>query len=73
MTNQHSHHAIDTDASLEAMQATAGGLRQDDVAARRAIHGPNLLPQPPRRSVILRFLAHFHNILIYVLIGSGGS
>jgi len=71
MTNQHSHHAIDTDASLEALQATAGGLRQDDVAARRTIHGPNLLPQPPRRSVILRFLAHFHNILIYVLIGSG--
>ncbi|MBC7281833.1 cation-transporting P-type ATPase [Hoeflea sp.] len=66
----HSHHAIETDASLEAMQATAGGLSQYEVAARLEIHGPNRLPQPPKRSVILRFLSHFHNILIYVLIGS---
>ena len=68
---EHSHHAIDTDASLKAIQASAGGLSQDEVARRREIHGPNRLPQPPKRSVILRFLAHFHNILIYVLIGSG--
>ncbi|MBU4529935.1 MAG: cation-transporting P-type ATPase [Hoeflea sp.] len=67
---EHSHHAIDTDASLKAMQASAGGLSQDEVAARREIHGPNRLPQAPKRSVILRFLSHFHNILIYVLIGS---
>ncbi|MDP3525701.1 MAG: HAD-IC family P-type ATPase, partial [Hoeflea sp.] len=67
---EHSHHAIETEASLKAMQASAGGLSQDEVAARLQIHGPNRLPQAPRRSVILRFLGHFHNILIYVLIGS---
>src|SRR5690606_32802645 len=32
--------------------------------------GPNRLPTAVKRSVFLRFLSHFHNILIYVLIGS---
>ena len=37
---------------------------------RLARHGPNRLPEPARRSAILRFLAHFHNILIYVLLAA---
>jgi magnesium-transporting ATPase (P-type) len=35
-----------------------------------ASHGPNRLPEPPRRSALLRFLLQFHNILIYVLLGA---
>ncbi|NBB82700.1 MAG: HAD-IC family P-type ATPase, partial [Alphaproteobacteria bacterium] len=37
---------------------------------RLAAHGPNRLPEPPPRHPVLRFLAHFHNVLIYVLIAS---
>lgn len=45
-------------------------MSDTDAAARFEAHGPNRLPAPPKRSAILRFLAHFHNVLIYVLIGS---
>lgn len=67
---EHGHHAIDTEASLQAMRATAAGLSHDEAATRLETHGPNRLPAAPKRNVILRFLSHFHNILIYVLIGS---
>ncbi|WP_420406887.1 cation-transporting P-type ATPase [Hoeflea sp.] len=67
---EHGHHATDSEASLKAMRATAAGLSHDEAAARLDTHGRNRLPEPPKRSVILRFLSHFHNILIYVLIGS---
>lgn len=33
-------------------------------------HGPNRLPEPPRRRALTRLLLQFHNILIYVLLGS---
>jgi magnesium-transporting ATPase (P-type) len=51
-------------------RTTAGGLTQAEVDARLQAHGPNRLPEPPQRSAWLRFLLHFHNILIYVLLGS---
>ena len=64
------YHSAEIDACLESLEATAGGLSFADAAARREKYGPNRLPQPPRRNAALRFLAHFHNILIYVLLGS---
>ncbi|MBG6147817.1 magnesium-transporting ATPase (P-type) [Labrenzia sp. EL_142] len=45
------------------------GLSEDEVVRQRAKHGRNILPSAPRRSLILRFLRHFHNVLMYVLIG----
>lgn len=47
------------------------GLTDREAADRLAGHGPNRLPAPKPRGVFLRFLAHFHNVLIYVLIGAG--
>jgi magnesium-transporting ATPase (P-type) len=63
-------HAAEIDECLEALATTAGGLASSEASQRLEKHGPNRLPQPPRRNAVLRFLAHFHNILIYVLIGS---
>jgi magnesium-transporting ATPase (P-type) len=63
-------HAMEVDAVLEALQAEAAGLSHDEAAARYETHGPNRLPQAPKRSLVLRFLSHFHNILIYVLLGA---
>jgi magnesium-transporting ATPase (P-type) len=48
----------------------ASGLRPEEVARRRQRFGPNLLPQPKRRGPLMRFLRQFHNVLIYVLLGS---
>ncbi|WP_411572502.1 cation-transporting P-type ATPase [Tropicimonas sp. TH_r6] len=59
-----------TEDVLAALQATASGLDSSEVTRRLERYGPNCLPEPPRRSPVLRFLAQFHSVLIYVLIGA---
>ncbi|MDX1377110.1 MAG: HAD-IC family P-type ATPase, partial [Burkholderiales bacterium] len=54
-----------------ALKSARSGLDADEVARRRARHGPNELPPPAKRSAWLRLLLQFHNALIYVLIGAG--
>ena len=56
--------------AVTALDTQAAGLSDAESAARLEKHGPNRLPAPPKRSLILRFFAHFHNVLIYVLIGA---
>ncbi len=63
-------HNRSVEAVLEALDAKPNGLSSQEAAHRLASHGPNRLPAPPRRHPALRFLAHFNNILIYVLIAS---
>jgi len=46
------------------------GLQADQVQARLGRTGFNRLPAAARRPAWLRFLLQFHNILIYVLLGS---
>ncbi len=64
------HHAIPAERVIAALGATHTGLSQEEVDKRLVQYGPNRLPAPARRSAILRFVAHFHNILIYVLLGA---
>lgn len=63
-------HALSPEQVLQALEADAEGLSSEEASCRLAVHGPNLLPSPPKRSVVLRFLSHFQNLLIYVLIAS---
>lgn len=63
-------HALTAGECIDALATTTEGLAPDEATRRLAEHGPNLLPTAQRRSGILRFLAHFHNALIYVLIGA---
>ncbi|MEQ8321359.1 MAG: cation-transporting P-type ATPase [Rhodospirillales bacterium] len=63
-------HSRSGDEAVAALQSRKSGLAPEEVLERLRIHGTNRLPVPPKRSPVLRFLAHFHNILIYVLIGS---
>jgi len=63
-------HALTPEAALEALDASARGLDADEAARRLAEHGPNRLPEAPGPSPVLRFLAQFHNVLIYVLIAA---
>src|SRR6056297_4365151 len=56
--------------ALDALDTTTAGLSGDEAARRLARHGPNRLPEPPARGPVLRLLAQFHNVLIYVLIGA---
>jgi magnesium-transporting ATPase (P-type) len=63
-------HAMPAEAALAAVEADSNGLSEAEAARRLERFGPNRLPEPPRRSPALRFLAHFHNVLIYVLLAS---
>jgi len=63
-------HALSAQDVLRALAAETSGLSAEEAAHRLAKHGPNRLPETPRRSWILRLLSHFHNVLIYVLIAS---
>ncbi|MFN3659433.1 MAG: cation-transporting P-type ATPase [Pseudolabrys sp.] len=64
------YHATEIDTVLGSVDARTDGLPQAEAAARLKTHGPNRLPAPPKPGVVVRFLSHFHNILIYVLLGS---
>ena len=55
---------------LQAWKSGPDGLDPAEAARRLAEHGPNCLPEPPRRGPLVRFARHFHNILIYVLLAS---
>lgn len=63
-------HAMPIDAVLAAVEGRPSGLSEAEAARRLDQHGPNRLPDPPRRSPVFRFLSHFHNVLIYVLLGA---
>ncbi|WP_420867242.1 cation-transporting P-type ATPase [Azospirillum baldaniorum] len=64
-------HAQPPDQAVAALDSPDDGLTPDEAAERRRRYGPNRLTPPPRRSALMRFLAQFDNLLIYVLIGAG--
>ncbi len=63
-------HARSVADCMAALSATPEGLTDAEAARRRAHHGPNRLPEPATRGALLRFLAQFHNVLIYVLLAA---
>lgn len=63
-------HTLESEQVLLNLQTTDRGLAQAEATQRLSAYGLNQLPEAGRRSAILRFLSHFHNILIYVLLGS---
>ena len=64
------YHAQPAGDALDTLDTTPAGLSTEEATRRLSEHGPNRLPEPPKRSPVLRFLAHFHNVLIYVLLAS---
>ncbi|MDQ2094359.1 cation-transporting P-type ATPase [Rhodalgimonas zhirmunskyi] len=64
------YHAICAEDALQALTSKKEGLGADEVVRRRDECGLNRLPEPPKPNPVLRFLSHFHNVLIYVLIAS---
>ncbi len=69
-TRREAWHVLATEDVLARLDVTAGGLDSAEAADRLARHGENVLPEPPRRSPLTRFLLQFHNVLIYVLIAA---
>ena len=63
-------HAVSVDEVMAAYESGPSGLTEAEARERLARFGPNLLPPPKRRGPLLRFLAQFNNVLIYVLLGA---
>jgi magnesium-transporting ATPase (P-type) len=64
-------HALKPEDTLSELNTQPGqGLSADEIERRRAQYGPNRLPQSKARGPLLRFIAQFHNLLIYVLLGT---
>lgn len=63
-------HVLSKDQALDQLEASFEGLAVSEADIRLGKSGLNRLPEPPRRGAIIRFFLHFHNILIYVLLGS---
>jgi calcium-translocating P-type ATPase len=63
-------HAISATHCLAGLASTPDGLTAQEAKRRLAEQGPNRLPEMRARGPLVRFLRHFHNVLIYVLIGA---
>jgi len=62
--------AMPATAVLAALGAREDGLDEGEVAARRARHGPNRLPRPPRKRLGRIYLGQFASPLIYLLLAA---
>jgi magnesium-transporting ATPase (P-type) len=63
-------YALDVDEVVRELEADRRGLTSDDAEARLELVGRNELPEPQRKPAILRFLAHFNDTLIYILLAA---
>ncbi len=67
-----SWHSLSVDEVFEKLNSTPKGLSFADVRRRKNIYGPNSLKKIRARSLFRRFIYQFNNVLIYILIVSGG-
>jgi len=61
-------HALESAEVLERLESSDKGLASDEAARRLDEHGPNRLKPQAGKSLLIRFLSHFHNMLIYLLL-----
>ena len=64
-------HSMQTNAVLEKLNtSTEQGLSSSEAKTRLEQYGPNAMPEAKKKNPILQFLAHFHNVLIYILLAA---
>ena len=63
-------YSLTVQEALAELGSTDAGLTGEQARERLASHGPNRLPEPERDSAIKRFLKHFDDILIYILLAA---
>lgn len=65
-------HNKTSEQALATLNTSPSGLSEADANQLIITYGFNKLPKPIPRNVLIRFFQHFHNILIYVLLGAAG-
>jgi magnesium-transporting ATPase (P-type) len=64
-------YVLDATAVVERLDSNvATGLTSEEAGRRATDHGPNALPEPPKRSSLLLLAAQFRSPLIYILFGA---
>ena len=63
-------HALSPEETLAALEVSDAGLSTTEATARRQRYGPNRLPEPPKEGAVRRFLRHFDDVLIYILLAA---
>ena len=64
-------HADSVEKVFTILESSQDGLSEEEVNNRLLAFGENRLPELKTRSLLIRFLYQFHNLLIYVLIVAG--
>ncbi|MDI3324220.1 cation-transporting P-type ATPase [Pontibacterium granulatum] len=64
-------HTREPQETFIALETSTDGLAKEEAVIRRQTYGANRIPEPPRRSALMRLMAQFHNVLIYVLVVAG--
>ncbi|MCB1672274.1 MAG: HAD-IC family P-type ATPase [Gammaproteobacteria bacterium] len=65
-------HALSPEQSLESLSSSQHGLSAGDAADRLARFGPNVIPEPPPRTLLAVYLSQFRNAFIYLLLLATG-
>jgi len=61
-------HALSVDEVLGALGTDRDGLSSSEASRRFGEEGPNRLPDPVREKLVVRFVKHFNDVLIYILL-----
>ena len=64
-------HSYDDETIFQRVSSSANGLSQQDAEHNLQKYGTNRLRPAKKKGPLARFLAQFHNVLIYVLLASG--
>src|SRR5262245_58837749 len=65
-------HAMSADEVVKQLATDSlKGLDAAEASSRLHKYGPNRLPEGKRRGPLMRFVAQFNNVLVYVLLGAG--
>jgi magnesium-transporting ATPase (P-type) len=57
--------------SLAGLQSGPAGLTPEEAKNKLQHYGPNVLPQKEGKSLFIKFISHFKDILIYILLAAG--
>ncbi|MBR7631454.1 cation-transporting P-type ATPase [Aeromonas popoffii] len=63
-------YSLDVASTLTALNATENGLESNEAQRRLNLYGQNKLPEPEGKSAFVRFISHFKDMLVYVLLAA---
>lgn len=63
-------HSLSPEQTMQQLDTGENGISEPEAALRRQKFGENRLKPPKPKSAVMRFLAQFNNVLIYILLAA---